>query len=43
MSERTPDVVLWDVLRGAMRTKALAIAVDAGVPEALVGRASDGR
>ena len=36
MSERTQDVVLWDVLRGAMRTKALAIAADAGVPEALV-------
>jgi hypothetical protein len=35
MSERSPDVVLWDVLRGAMRTKALAVVVDAGLPDAL--------
>lgn len=35
MSERPPEVVLWDVLRGSLLTKALAAVVDAGVPEAL--------
>ncbi len=35
MSEPSPDAVLWDVLRGAMRTKALALAIDARVPVAL--------
>ncbi len=35
MSERAWDVVLWDALRGGMRTKALATVVDLGVPEAL--------
>jgi O-methyltransferase domain len=35
MSERPPQAVLWDFLRGALMTKALAAVVDAGVPEAL--------
>jgi hypothetical protein len=35
MSERAPQTVLWDVLRGSLLTKALAAVVDAGVPEAL--------
>jgi hypothetical protein len=35
MSERSPQLVLWDFLRGSLMTKALAAAVDAGVPEAL--------
>jgi O-methyltransferase domain len=35
MSERTPEAVLWDVLRGSLVTKALATVTDAGVPEAL--------
>ncbi len=35
MSERPPQAVLWDFLRGSLMTKALAAVVDAGVPEAL--------
>jgi hypothetical protein len=35
MSERPSEAVLWDFLRGALMTKALAAVVDAGVPEAL--------
>ncbi|HEX4323687.1 MAG TPA: methyltransferase [Gaiellaceae bacterium] len=35
MSERPPEAVLWDVMRGSLTTKALAAVVDAGVPEAL--------
>ena len=35
MSERPSQAVLWDFLRGALMTKALAAVVDAGVPEAL--------
>ena len=35
MSERPSPAVLWDFLRGALMTKALAAVVDAGVPEAL--------
>ncbi len=35
MSERSPGTLLWDLLRGAMTTKALAIAVDLGIPQAL--------
>jgi O-methyltransferase domain len=35
MSERPPEAVLWDLLRGALMTKAVAAVVDAGVPEAL--------
>jgi hypothetical protein len=35
VSERPPEAVLWDFLRGALMTKALAAVVDAGVPEAL--------
>jgi hypothetical protein len=32
---RAPEAVLWDFLRGATMTKALAIAVDLRIPEAL--------
>jgi hypothetical protein len=35
MSERAPEEVLWDFLRGAMMTKALAVVADLGVAEAL--------
>ncbi|HEY2311117.1 MAG TPA: methyltransferase [Gaiellaceae bacterium] len=35
MSDRPPEAVLWDVLRGSLMTKALAAVTDAGVPEAL--------
>jgi hypothetical protein len=35
MSERPPEAVLWDFLRGSLMTKAVAAVVDAGVPEAL--------
>jgi hypothetical protein len=35
MSERPPEAVIWDVLRGAMATKALAAVVDAGIPDGL--------
>ena len=35
MIERPPEAVLWDFLRGALMTKAVAVVVDAGVPEAL--------
>jgi precorrin-6B methylase 2 len=35
MSERPPEEVLWDFLRGAMMTKALAIVADLGIAEAL--------
>ena len=35
MSERPPEAVLWDFLRGSLMTKALGAVVDAGVPEAL--------
>jgi hypothetical protein len=35
MSDRPPEAVLWDLLRGSLMTKALAAVVDAGVPEAL--------
>jgi hypothetical protein len=35
MSEREPEVVLWDFLRGAMMTKAVAIVADLGIAEAL--------
>ena len=37
MSERVPEEVLWDFLRGAMMTKALAIGADLGIAEALAG------
>ena len=37
MSNRPPEAVLWDVLRGSLVTKALATVTDAGVPEALAG------
>ena len=35
MSERAPEAVLWDFLRGVMMTKALAIVADLGIAEAL--------
>jgi hypothetical protein len=35
VSERPPQAVLWDFLRGSLMSKALAAVVDAGVPEAL--------
>jgi SAM-dependent methyltransferase len=35
MSERAPEAVLWDFLRGAMMTKALALAADLGIAEEL--------
>ena len=35
MSDRPPEAVLWDVLRGSLTTKALAAVANAGVPEAL--------
>ena len=35
MSDRPPEAVLWDVLRGSLVTKALGAVTDAGVPEAL--------
>jgi len=35
MSDRPPEAVLWDFLRGSLMTKALAAVVDAGVPRAL--------
>ena len=35
MTEPDPGLLLWNMMRGAMATKALAVAVDAGVPDAL--------
>ena len=35
MSERSPEAVLWDFLRGAMTTKALGVVADLRVAEAL--------
>ncbi len=35
MSEREAEAVLWDVLRGAMTTKALGVVVDLGIPRSL--------
>jgi O-methyltransferase domain len=35
MSERSPETLLWDFLRGAMTTRALAIVVDLGIPQAV--------
>lgn len=35
MSQREPEVVLWDFMRGAMMTKALAIVADLDIAEAL--------
>jgi hypothetical protein len=35
VSERRPESVLWDFMRGAMMTRALAIAADLGVSESL--------
>ena len=38
MSERRPESVLWDFLRGATMTRALAIVAELGIPQALAGR-----
>jgi len=35
MSQREPEAVLWDFLRGAMMTKAFGIVADLGIAEAL--------
>jgi O-methyltransferase domain/Dimerisation domain len=37
MSGRSPEEQLWELLRGALGTRALAIAADLGVAEALAG------
>jgi O-methyltransferase domain len=37
MSERAPEELLWDFLRGAMMTQALAVVCDLGIPSALAG------
>jgi O-methyltransferase domain len=37
MSTRAPESLLWDLLRGALATRALSIVADLGVPEALAG------
>ena len=37
MSERPPETLLWDFLRGAMMTQALAVACDLRIPDALAG------
>ena len=37
MSERVPETVVWDLLRGAIATRALAVAADLRVAEALEG------
>jgi hypothetical protein len=39
MSERPPEAVFWDFLRGAMMTKALGVVADLGIADAL----ADGR
>jgi hypothetical protein len=36
MSERAPETLLWDFLRGALTTKALAIVADLRIADALV-------
>jgi len=37
MSDVDPNVLLWDVMRGAMATKALGLTADLGVADALAG------
>ena len=37
MSERAPEALLWDFLRGAMMTQALAVVCELGIPRALAG------
>ena len=37
MSEPSPEGRIWDLLRGALGTRALAIVADLGIPEALAG------
>ncbi len=39
MSEREPEAIFWDLLRGAMTTRALAVVADLRVAEALEGGA----
>jgi hypothetical protein len=36
MSERPPEAIVWDLLRGALATRALAVAADLRVADALV-------
>ena len=38
MTERPPEALLWDFLRGALMTKALAIVAELGVVEALAAK-----
>ena len=37
MSERPPELVIWDFQRGALMTRALGLAADLGVSDALAG------
>jgi hypothetical protein len=37
VSERSPEETVWDLMRGAMATRALAIVAELGVPDALSG------
>jgi hypothetical protein len=37
VSEREPDAVLWDFLRGALMTKALGVVADLGIAAAAAG------
>lgn len=41
MSRRQPQAVLWDFMRGALMTRALAVAADAGIADALAGGPKD--
>ncbi|HTP20833.1 MAG TPA: methyltransferase [Solirubrobacteraceae bacterium] len=38
---RPPEAVLWDFLRGALMTRALAVVADAGIADALAGGPKD--
>ena len=35
MSTRPPEAVLWDFLRGALMTRAMAVVADLGIADAL--------
>jgi hypothetical protein len=41
MTERAPEAIVWDLLRGALGTRALAIAADLQVADALAGGPRD--
>ena len=41
MSERPPEAIGWDFVRGAMMTRAFAVAADLGIADALAGGAKD--